>query len=321
MILIVILLILVGLSAVLALFTRRVTRQVEQSIPASGRFFDVPDARLHYLDQGSAPAGRPPVVMIHGLGGHLHHFKYALVDDLARDNRVIAVDRPGSGYSTRETGRATRLTDQADAIVALLDGLQIDRAFFVGHSLGGALSLTLALRHPNRIAGLALIAPLTHYAGRFPAVFIALAVRGALARKFVANVLAAPGFIANRRRVMPKIFGPEAVPRDYRVRGGGLLTLRPSQYIGASEDLAAVPEILPSLEARYESLNRPDAPPISVLYGKEDAILDYRIHGERFAARVPATRLELVSGGHMLPLTQPERVAHFIRDALNRSLT
>jgi carboxypeptidase C (cathepsin A) len=36
---------------------------------------------------------------------------------------------------------------------------------------------------------------------------------------------------------------------------------------------------------------------------------------------VPATRLELVSGGHMLPLTQPERVAYFIRDALNRSLT
>jgi pimeloyl-ACP methyl ester carboxylesterase len=318
-ILITILLSLGAISIILALFTRRVARQVESAIPPSGRFLEVPGARLHYLDEGTAPAGKPPIVMIHGLGAHLHHFKYSLVDDLSRDTRVIAVDRPGSGYSTRVTGKATRLTDQADALVALLDELKIDRALFVGHSLGGALSLTLALRYPNRVAGLALIAPLTHYAGRFPAVFIALAVRGRVARRFVANVLATPGFIANRRRVMPKIFGPEPVPRDYRVRGGGLLTLRPSQYIGASEDLSAIPAILPSLEARYETLNRPDAPPIAMLYGREDAILDYRIHGERFAQRVPACALQLVSGGHMLPLTQPERVARVIRDVLERS--
>ncbi|MFM7396332.1 MAG: alpha/beta fold hydrolase [Gammaproteobacteria bacterium] len=309
------LLVLAALSAALALFTRRVAKKVEHAVPPCGTFIDVPDARLHYVDQGVAPAGKPVIVMIHGLGGHLLHFKYALVDELSRDTRVIAIDRPGSGYSTRTTGRATRLTEQADAVVALLDGLKIERALFVGHSLGGALSLTIALRHPNRVAGLALIAPLTHYAGKFPPVFRALAVRGRLARRFVAHVLATPVFIANRRRVLPQVFGPEAVPRDYRVRGGGVLTLRPSQYIGASEDLGSTPAVLPSIESRYESLNRPDAPPIAVLYGREDAILDYRIHGERFAERVPACRLELVSGGHMLPLTQPERVARFIRDA------
>ncbi|MBM4215144.1 MAG: alpha/beta fold hydrolase [Gammaproteobacteria bacterium] len=319
MTLILILLALAALSVALALFTRRVARQVEHAVPPCGKFLDVPNARLHYVDQGVAPAGTPTIVMIHGLGAHLHHFKYALVDELARDTRVIAIDRPGSGYSTRTTGRATTLTEQADAVVSLLDQLKVERALFVGHSLGGALSLTLALRHATRVAGLALIAPLTHYAGRFPEVFLALTVRGHVARRFVAHVLAAPGFILGRRRVMPKIFGPEPVPRDYRVRGGGLLTLRPSQYIGASEDLAATPAVLPSLEARYESLNRNDAPPIAVLYGREDALLDYRIHGERFAERVPACRLELVSGGHMLPLTQPERVARFIRHALERS--
>jgi pimeloyl-ACP methyl ester carboxylesterase len=314
-----ILLALLAISAALALFSRRVAMKVEYAIPPCGKFIDVPGARLHYVDQGVAPAAKPVIVMIHGLGAHLHHFKYALVDDLSRDTRVIAVDRPGSGYSTREPGCAIRLTDQADAIIALLDALKIERALFAGHSLGGALSLTLALRHPNRVAGLALIAPLTHYAGRFPEVFLALTVRGRVARRVVAHVLAAPGFILGRRRVLPKIFGPEPVPRDYRLRGGGLLTLRPSQYIGASEDLEATPAVLPSLEARYESLNRDDAPPIVMLYGREDAILDYRIHGERFAERVPACRLELVSGGHMLPLTQPERVARFLRDALERS--
>lgn len=298
----------------LALFTRRVARRVEQSLPAIGAFLEVPGATLHYLERGTAPLGKPPVVMIHGLGGHLHHFNYALLDELAHDTRVIAVDRPGSGYSVRERDRATRLTDQADAIIALLDTLHIERALFVGHSLGGALSLTIAIRHPTRVAGLALIAPLTHYAGRFPAVFRALAVRGSRARRFVAHVLATPGFILNRKKVLPQIFGPEPVPRDYRLRGGGLLTLRPSQYLGASEDLGAVPEVLPSIESRYETLNRSDAPPIHVLYGRGDRILDYRIQGEGFASRVPACRLELVDGGHMLPLTQPERCAQFIRD-------
>lgn len=307
------------LFALLALFTRRVARQVEAQIPDQGHYLSVPGARLHFLDRGSASASKPPIVMIHGLGGHLHHFKYALVDELARDTRVIAVDRPGSGYSSREQGRATRLNDQADALVALLDGLKIDRALFVGHSLGGALSLTIALRHPRRVAGLALIAPLTHYAGRFPPVFRALAVRGRLVRRFVAHVLSTPGFILNRKRVMPQIFGPEPVPRDYRTRGGGLLTLRPSQYLGASEDLGAVPAVLPTIESQYDAFNRPDAPPIHVLYGRDDRVLDYRIHGEGLAARIPACQLELVDGGHMLPLTQPERCVRFVRDVLARS--
>ncbi|MBM4192232.1 MAG: alpha/beta fold hydrolase [Gammaproteobacteria bacterium] len=319
MTLISILLAVITISAALALLTRHVTTKVEQAIPPCGKFLEVTGVRLHYIDQGGAPLGKPAIVMIHGLGAHLHHFKYALVDELSTDTRVIAIDRPGSGYSARKTGSVTTLTEQADAVVALLDGLRIKRALFVGHSLGGALSLTLALRHPNRVAGLALIAPLTHHAGRFPRVFLALNARGHFARRFVAMVLATPGLIIARHRVLPIVFGPETVPCDYRVRGGGLLTLRPSQYIGASEDLEAIPVVLPSLESQYETLNRSDAPPIAVLYGREDAILDYRIHGTRFAERVPLCRLEVITGGHMLPLTQPERVARFVRDVLARS--
>lgn len=135
------------------LFTLRVAVGVEEKIPAAGKFADVTNARLHYLERGESRQGEPPIVMLHGLGGHLHHFNFALVDDLAKDARVIAVDRPGSGYSSRDYGKATKLTEQADAIVALLDQLEIRRALFVGHSLGGALSLTLAIRHPTRVAG------------------------------------------------------------------------------------------------------------------------------------------------------------------------
>lgn len=312
-----VLVLVLAVSGGLWLFTRRVATNVETKIPVAGKFADVAGARLHYVQRGETRADQLPIVMLHGLAGHLHHFNFALVDELAKDTRVLAIDRPGSGYSTRDYGKVTKLTEQADAVIALLDQLGITRAVFVGHSLGGALSLTIAIRHPTRVAGLTLIAPLTHISDRLSPVFRGIAVKGRAARVLIAHLLATPMYIMNRQKIMPQIFGPESVPSGYATRGGGLLTLRPSQYIGASGDLGAVPEIMPGIEARYEELNRPDAPPIDLLYGREDRILDYRVQGEGFAARVPACRLTLVSGGHMLPLTQPALCAATIRATLS----
>jgi len=315
-----VLVLVLAVSGGLWLFTRRVAKNVETRIPVAGKFADVAGARLHYVQRGETRADQLPIVMLHGLAGHLHHFNFALVDELAKDTRVLAIDRPGSGYSTRDYGKVTKLTEQADAVIALLDQLGITRAVFVGHSLGGALSLTIAIRHPTRVAGLTLIAPLTHISDRLSPVFRGIAVKGRAARVLIAHLLATPMYIMNRQKIMPQIFGPESVPSGYVTRGGGLLTLRPSQYIGASGDLGAVPEIMPGIEARYEELNRPDAPPIDLLYGREDRILDYRVQGEGFAARVPACRLTLVSGGHMLPLTQPALCAATIRATLSAAL-
>jgi len=315
-----VLVLVLAVSGGLWLFTRRVAKNVETRIPVAGKFADVAGARLHYVQRGETRADQLPIVMLHGLAGHLHHFNFALVDELAKDTRVLAIDRPGSGYSTRDYGKVTKLTEQADAVIALLDQLGITRAVFVGHSLGGALSLTIAIRHPTRVAGLTLIAPLTHISDRLSPVFRGIAVKGRAARVLIAHLLATPMYIMNRQKIMPQIFGPESVPSGYATRGGGLLTLRPSQYIGASGDLGAVPEIMPGIEARYEELNRPDAPSIDLLYGREDRILDYRVQGEGFAARVPACRLTLVSGGHMLPLTQPALCAATIRATLSAAL-
>jgi pimeloyl-ACP methyl ester carboxylesterase len=161
---------------------------------------------------------------------------------------------------------------------------------------------------------MALIAPLTAQPEGSPEAFHNLQVPASM-RGFVAHVLAAPFFLLRRRRIMQLVFGPERLPPGYATRAGGVLTLRPSHYRAATEDFAAVPSSLSRLVAGYEALNAPDAPPVHVLYGRGDRVLDYRLQGEGFAACVPATRLELVDGGHMLPLTQPGRCAAFIRRA------
>jgi pimeloyl-ACP methyl ester carboxylesterase len=52
--------------------------------------------------------------------------------------------------------------------------------------------------------------------------------------------------------------------------------------------------------------------PLGILFGRDDRILDWRYHGEALAAKAGGARLELIDGGHMLPVTQPDACAAFI---------
>jgi pimeloyl-ACP methyl ester carboxylesterase len=94
----------------------------------------------------------------------------------------------------------------------------------VGHSLGGAIALTMALEHPQQVAGLALLAPLTHIREDVPPVFKGLTIQSPLMRKLVAWTLAIPASIKKSAATLEAVFGPEAVPKDFATRGGGLLS-------------------------------------------------------------------------------------------------
>lgn len=293
------------------LFTFATARRVEAMLPPRGRFVDVPGARLHVVEQGQ---GRP-LLLIHGLAGQLCHFTYAVVGLLATRYRVIAVDRPGSGYSVRQPGASAALYAQADAMAALIDALQLDRPVVVGHSLGGTLALALAQRHPQRVSALALVAPLTHTPKDLSPVFKGLAIRQPWLRHLVAWTVALPAAIAQREAILGTVFGPEAVPADFATRGGGLLSVRPSHFVAASTDLAAVMQDLPTIESRYPAMQLP----VGVLYGRGDRILDPAVQGQALADRLPGARLTLIDGGHMLPITAPGRTAEFIVDIAERA--
>ncbi|MFM8517531.1 MAG: alpha/beta fold hydrolase [Nevskiaceae bacterium] len=309
---------LVVVLAALAALTWFVTRAVERRIPPAGHFVEVPGVRFHVIDRGTAPEGQPPILMLHGLAGQVHHFNYFLVNALANVTRVIAIDRPGSGYSTRARDTAIRIDAQADAVAALLSALQIDKAFVVGHSLGGALTLTLALRHPHRVAGFALIAPLTRLLDNPPAVFRPLAVRGYLLRRLLAWTLVTPSCIWRGRRVLPMVFGPESPPPGYTLKAGGLLSLRPSQFVAAAEDLEGVVASYRDISSRLAEV-ADSSRPMGMLFGREDRVLDHDTHVRFLQSALPQIRVDSVSGGHMLPLTQPNLVARFIEDLWHAS--
>ncbi len=295
----------------LALFAAITSRRIERALPPSGRFIDAGGARIHYIDQGSGP----PIVLIHGLSGQVRNFTHSLVARLCGDFRVIAIDRPGSGYSTRPRGSSARPASQAATIAAFIAALGLERPLLVGHSMGGAMALATALDHPASVGGLALLAPHAAPVYAVPKPFRLLAIENPILRRLAAWTIAIPSSIVRRDTVLGTLFGPEPVPADFATAGGSLLSLRPASFEAASADMMAVNEDLPAMSGRYEELSVP----IGILFGDGDRVLDYRSNGRAIAARLANLDFELIEGGgHMTPITAPDRAAAFIRRIAGR---
>jgi pimeloyl-ACP methyl ester carboxylesterase len=304
------LLVVMALLLAACLFTAWTARKVDALLPPRGEFIDVAGTRLH-VRAFDGPAGAPAVLLIHGLGGQVAHFTFAITALLAARYRVVAADRPGNGHSG--PGDAD-LAAQARVLAGLIERLGLERPVVVGHSLGGAVALALALDHPQHVAGLALLAPLTHIQDTVPAVFKALTIESKALRTLLAWTLAIPASIRNSRATLDQVFGPDPVPADFGTRGGGLLGLRPKTFLAASDDLQALPARLPQQKARYGALRVP----LQVLYGRADRILDWRVHGQPLVDAVPGAGLTLIDGGHMLSVTHPQACADII-DAVARA--
>jgi pimeloyl-ACP methyl ester carboxylesterase len=294
----------------LALFTALTARQAEALAPPTGRFIEVEGARLHYLDRGTGPV----VVMVHGLGGNLRNF-YRLIDELAATCRVVAVDRPGSGYSRMLSGEHPALRAQAAIIARFLHTLDLQRPVLVGHSMGGALSLALALEHPDCVRALVLISTLSQVERAPPAAFKSLDIRSPALRWLIAWTLMVPLGKLAQQATLTAVFAPELVPQDFDVESGGGLGLRPASFIAASKDMVTVSEELASMTPRYPSL----AIPVDVIFGQQDPILDYRAHGERLVAVLPNATLHVIEGGHMIPVTMADQIVNLIRQAAQRA--
>lgn len=115
--------------------------------------FDVDASPIAYRAAGD-PEGRP-VVFLHGLGGGRTAWDPQLRAVGAR-RRAVAWDMPGYGASARAVGRLD-FAAIADALIGLLDHLEVDGAHLVGLSFGGMHAQHAALAHPDRVASLTLV--------------------------------------------------------------------------------------------------------------------------------------------------------------------
>jgi pimeloyl-ACP methyl ester carboxylesterase len=252
---------------------------------------------------GSGPA----VVALHGQPGSAAD--WAGVVPLLRGHcTIITPDRLGYG---RTGGRATGFATNATAVLDLLDRLEVERAVVVGHSWGGGVALAAALRAPQRIAGMVLVASVSplepvSFLDRVLAVPPVGTVAARLAIGAAGRVLSYPSV---RAMVEDRVGTPTTESVAQAWRQGGMARSFALEQRALVDELGAFAGSLGDI-----------ATPVAVVIGTADRIVAAAA-GERLAAALPTSELIRVPGaGHLLPLDHPDVVAHAIESILGRGL-
>jgi pimeloyl-ACP methyl ester carboxylesterase len=271
----------------------RVTRQAERRHPPIGRFLEVDGLRVHYAEWGEGP----PVVLLHGNGTMVDDWLISGFTAVAsRQFRVIAIDRPGYGYTSRPRNRVWTAEAQADLIRKTLARLGVDSPVVVGHSWGAIVSLALALNHPDSIRGLVLLGGYyfpTHRLDVWAFSPPAIPVIGDVMRYTVSPPI--------MRWLAPKIirasFAPRPVPEQFSAYFPLDLALRPSQLRASAADSALMIPCVASLSRRYAQLRLP----LVILSGDADQVVTPERQSMRLHQELPHSALKLLPGiGHMV---------------------
>lgn len=263
------------------------TLSAEKHAPPIGRVIEIEGQRLHVLDLGPSKASAPPVVLIHGASVNLRDMKIALGDRLAQSRRVIMIDRPGRGYSTRP-GDGWKLGRQAELIHAALAELGVERPVILGQSFGGAVALAYARAYHDEMTGLVLLAPVSHEWPGGVAWYNNVSgwpVAGFLLRRMVIPLYAP---LAAKSGV-EKSFAPDEAPPNYYEEAGVALLFRPGDFKSNASDLRHLKSEVIAMSGGYAVIQVPTA----ILAGENDTTVSPRIHAMALAREIPGASLEM----------------------------
>jgi len=277
-----------------------IDRETKPPEPDGGFVLEPSRGNLHVLEEG--PENAPALVLVHCLAGSMRWFD-RLAPLLTNDWRVIRVDLLGHGGSPCPPD-GYELENQARLVLGALDGLGVERAVIVGHSMGGAVGVALAEQRPELVRALVVMdegpdnsfaqMPLLAKLGFVPVV-------GELIHRVVADRMVRDGYDDVFAKGFDLAAGFPDVVRDFR-------RMTYSSYKGSADaedrflDAGRLDERLRRLEI-----------PTLVMFGEEDRI--FRPHDSaRAFESLGGVRVEMLAGvGHSPPAEAPDRVAALIR--------
>ena len=251
-------------------------------------FANVGSDKIFYAERGTASTGAPrgtPIVFIHGSGAN-HLIWGEQLRAVGELTRAVALDLPGHGRS-RPPGRDS-MNAYRDVVLGLLDALGFDRAVIVGHSLGGGIAQTLALSHPDRVAGLGLVGT---------------GARLRVLPQILDGIVSPRDFEQTAEFVVDNSYAPGL---DATRRERALAEFRECPAQVTHDDFAAcdVFDIMP----RVAEIHAPTV----VVCGRQDRMTPVK-YSEYLASKIANARLVVVEGaGHSVMIEQP--------DAVNRAL-
>jgi pimeloyl-ACP methyl ester carboxylesterase len=318
-------------AAVGALYQWRGTRRDRENVRPPGRLVALAGRKVHVCDQGE---GRPVVVFESGLAASSLNWR-EVQRTVSRFAATLTYDRAGYGWSDRAAGAAT-----AEAACATLhDLLAATRVplpvVLVGHSFGSYVLQLFACRHPEDVAAMVLVDPVTHDDWRNPSARERRMLQGGRLFALVGAALASVGVVrgalsrlaggsAASGRVVLRVFGPTAVAVVTRIVGEvgkmppevwpGIRAhwSRPGSFLTLQRYLAGLSESARQVE-RALGKSPPWSFPLIVLSAGDNATQAAR-HRELASRSTRGTALAIDGVGHWVQLDAPAAVV----DAIER---
>jgi pimeloyl-ACP methyl ester carboxylesterase len=256
--------------------------------------------RLSHQRRGSGP----PLVLIHGIGSQWQVW-VPVLDLLARERDVVALDLPGFGESLPLVDQAPSVPDLARAVARCVAELGIERPHVAGNSLGGAVALELGRMGAAR--SVCALSPAGFAKGwEVPYAITSLRIARALARLLAPTV----GVLARSARLR-RAFSAQMLGRPERVP--------PAEYAGGIRNLGRSRGFRATLGAVRDWSELAAGPPIvptTIAWGEHDRLLVYRPQSARARAALPAARHVTLTGcGHVPTWDDPDQVVRVLLDA------
>jgi 4,5:9,10-diseco-3-hydroxy-5,9,17-trioxoandrosta-1(10),2-diene-4-oate hydrolase len=278
----------------------------------AGRLLDVAGCETYVVDApAQARSSQPPVLLLHGYGDTADAWR-RVVPPLARRRRVIAIDVPPFGRSGEPPAGLAEdpIGCYREFFADLFDQLEVERAAFVGHSLGGAMALTIALEEPSLVDRLVLVAPAGlgdsapwwwhAISGRWINWPALLKLPNPVAKPAVKAALR--GFLEERLVHDARAMG-EVIDHFVHLHGGP----RQLKHL-IDTGKALMGGYTGELLAQSASLEMP----VLVLWGSEDRLTPSQ-HAHAFAEAVPHAQIQVLERcGHYPQLELPTRVTRLL---------
>ncbi|MGH2807684.1 MAG: alpha/beta fold hydrolase, partial [Actinomycetota bacterium] len=282
------------------------------AVTHSIRDLRIPGASISALIAG--PEGAPPVVLLHGLGATKASW-LTVVPALASHHRVVAIDLPGFGASSKPLG-SYKPKWLAHHVVGLLDALGFERALLAGNSMGGRVSMEVAMSHPDRVDGIACLCPAAAFTYR-PALLLAKILRPEL------------GMLAGRlprRRVkegLKQLFADASSVDDswYDAAIDDFLDVwkSPRARIAFARSLRHIYLDEPEGETGFwNRLTRMETPALFI-YGRRDVLITHQF-SSKVRTTIPHAEVKVWKDcGHVPQIEFPDRTARTMLDFYART--
>jgi len=311
--------VLISLTAGLILglfgYSQWAVKKAGADYPPIGNFVIIDGLRIHYLDSAPNDNSKQTIVLLHGASSNLRDFAISLFPALLPHYRVIAIDRPGHGYSDRPVSnndaKWSNPEIQARIIHGALSTLHIHRPLLVGHSWAGSVALAYALNYPQQTGAVVVLSGATHPWRGTTAFYNRWPAKPVLGNVFV-KLLLAPGFYFTAEDAINRNFMPEVARPNYAHDAGLALLVRPANWRANAEDMRNLAEFLAQQKNRYGEINVNETP-LTIITSDSDRSVSAENHAYKLHNQVAGSELAVLRGaGHMPHHTRTAEVASMI---------